>query len=302
MHVHVVGNACIDTMFRVGRLPAAGETLNAVSYADGLGGKGANQAVAAARTGAEVTFWTALGKDREGTWIRSRLNGELSDLEVSEFELPSDRSTIVVDRGGENFIVSGVACSEAFDPVAQTALVRWIAPGDILVCQGNLCAAATDASLRAAKENGARTVLNASPIDAASVPDLGLAEFLVVNQPEAKTLTGRDDMIAAAGALIAKGAGTVVITLGAAGCLVLGPGQEEPLRLPAPQVEALDTSGAGDVFCGCLAGGLSRGMSVTSALELALAAAAIAVTRPGTLISCPSASEMAVLIDQMELS
>ncbi|MER8911140.1 ribokinase [Mesorhizobium sp. M0012] len=302
MHVHVVGNACVDTMFRVGRFPAAGETLNAVSYADGLGGKGANQAVAAARTGAEVTFWTALGKDPAGAWIRSRLDSELSDLEVSEFELPSDRSTIVVDKGGENFIVSGVACSEAFDPVTQTALVRWIAPGDTLVCQGNLRTAVTNACLRAAKENGARTVLNASPIDTASLPDLGLAEVLVVNQSEAQILTGRDDMTAAAGALVAKGAGTVVITLGAAGCIVLGTDRTEPLRLPVPQVEALDTSGAGDVFCGCLAGGLARGMPVISALKLALAAAAIAVTRPGTLASCPSASEMAALIDQMELS
>ncbi|MER8423505.1 ribokinase [Mesorhizobium sp. M0923] len=302
MRVHVVGNACVDTMFRVGRFPAVGETLNAVSYADGLGGKGANQAVAAARTGAEVTFWTALGKDREGAWIRSWLDSELSDLEVSEFELPSDRSTIVVDGGGENFIVSGVACSEAFDPIEQTALARWIAPGDMLVCQGNLPLAATNACLRAAMENGARTVLNASPIDAASVPDLGLAEVLVVNQSEAQALTGQSDMAAAARALAARGAGIVVITLGGEGCLVLGPDQTEPLRLPAPRVEALDTSGAGDVFCGCLAGGLARGMPVTSALELALAAAAIAVTRPGTLASCPSASEMAALIDQMELS
>jgi ribokinase len=83
---------------------------------------------------------------------------------------------------------------------------------------------------------------------------------------------------------------------------VLGPDQGAPLRLPAPHVEALDTSGAGDVFCGCLAGGLAKGMSVTSALKFGLAAAAIAATRPGTLISCPSASEMAALIDQTELS
>ena len=102
--------------------------------------------------------------------------------------------------------------------------------------------------------------------------------------------------------LVAKGAGTVVITLGAEGCLVLDPGQAGSLRLPAPHVEVVDTSGAGDVFCGCLAGGLAKGMSVTSALKLALAAAAIAVTRPGTLSSCPSASEIAALIDQTELS
>ncbi|TIM36135.1 MAG: ribokinase [Mesorhizobium sp.] len=302
MHVHVVGNACVDTTFRVGRFPAAGETLNASSYTDGLGGKGANQAVAAARTGAAVTFWTALGKDRAGAWIRSRLDRELSDLEVSEFDLPSDRSTIVIEAGGENFIVSGVACSEAFDPIGQTALASRITFGDIVVCQGNLRGAAINACLRAAQENGARTVLNASPIDAAALPDFGLAEVLVVNRSEAKALTGERDMAEAADALAAKGAGTVVITLGADGCLVLDPDQEGSLRLPAPYVEALDTSGAGDVFCGCLAGGLAKGMSVASGLEFAIAAAAIAVTRPGTFISCPSASEMAALIHQTELS
>ncbi len=108
MHVHVVGNACVDTTFRLGRFPAAGETLNASTYGDGLGGKGANQAVAAARTGASVTLWTALGKDSAGAWIRSRLDMELSDVQVNEFDLPSDRSTIVIDASGENFIVSGI--------------------------------------------------------------------------------------------------------------------------------------------------------------------------------------------------
>ncbi|WP_192255057.1 ribokinase [Mesorhizobium silamurunense] len=302
MHVHVVGNACVDTTFRLGRFPTAGETLNATAYADGLGGKGANQAVGAARTGAAVTLWTALGKDPAGAWIRSRLDMELSDVRASEFDLPSDRSTIVIDAGGENFIVSGVACSEAFDPITQTALGRRIRPGDILVCQGNLRGAATNACLRAARENGTRTILNASPIDKAALPDFGLADMLVVNQSEAKALTGQMDMAAAAGALATKGAVTVVITLGAKGCLVLGPDQPGTLRLPAPHVEALDTSGAGDVFCGCLAGGLARGMPVISALKFALAAAAIAVTRPGTLLSCPSASEMAALVDQTEFS
>ncbi|RRI03098.1 ribokinase [Mesorhizobium tamadayense] len=302
MHVHVVGNACIDTTFRLGRFPAAGETLNATAYADGLGGKGANQAVAAARTGAAVTLWTALGKDPLGAWIRSQLDMELSDVQVSEFDLPSDRSTIVIDAGGENFIVSGVACSEAFDPIAQTALARRITPGEILVCQGNLRGAATNACLRAARKNGTRTILNASPIDEAALPDFGLADMLVVNQSEAKALTGQMDMAAAAGALAAKGAATVAITLGAEGCLVLGHGQAGALCLPAPHVKALDTSGAGDVFCGCLAGGLARGMPITSGLKFALAAAAISVTRPGTLLSCPSASEMAALVDQTELS
>ena len=124
MRVHVVGNACIDTTFRLGRFPAAGETLNAITYADGVGGKGANQAVAAVRTGAAVTLWTALGKDVAGTWIRGHLETELSDFQAIEFDLPSDRSTIVIDAGGENFIVSGVACAEAFDPTTGRTAVR----------------------------------------------------------------------------------------------------------------------------------------------------------------------------------
>ncbi|SFO57152.1 ribokinase [Mesorhizobium sp. NFR06] len=302
MHVHVVGNACVDTTFRLSRFPGVGETLNATAYADGLGGKGANQAVAAARTGAAVTLWTAVGKDPAGAWIRSQLYMEMSDVQVNEFDLASDRSTIVIDASGENFIVSGVACSEAFDPISQTALARRITPGDILVCQGNLRGSATNACLRAAQQSGARTILNASPFDEAALPDFRLADILVVNKSEAKALTGREDMAAAAGELAAKGAGTVVITLGGEGCLTLGPGQAGSVRLPAPRVEALDTSGAGDVFCGCLVGGISMGMSVTSSLKFALEAAAISVTRPGTLLSCPSASEMTALVDQTELS
>ena len=90
MRVHVVGNACIDTTFRLGRFPAAGETLNAITYADGLGGKGANQAVAAARTGAAVTLWTALGKDSAGAWIRGRLDTELSDVQANRIR-PAER-------------------------------------------------------------------------------------------------------------------------------------------------------------------------------------------------------------------
>jgi len=106
MRVHVVGNACIDTNFRLGRLPSAGETLNALSCEEGLGGKGANQAVAAARTGAAVTLWTALGNDLAAAAIRDHLSAEPCELRATTFDLPSDRSTIAVDAGSENFIVS----------------------------------------------------------------------------------------------------------------------------------------------------------------------------------------------------
>src|SRR5438067_851264 len=111
MPVHVVGNVCIDTTFRVDRFPHPGETLNAISHVDGVGGKGANQAVAAARAGADIRFFAALGTDPAAAFIRERLKGEFDLGGLSEKPLPSDRSTIVVNRDGENLIVSGVACA-----------------------------------------------------------------------------------------------------------------------------------------------------------------------------------------------
>ena len=234
--------------------------------------------------------------------IRDHLSAEPCDLRATTFDLPSDRSTIAVDAGSENFIVSSVACCRAFDPLKQTAFGDEIAPGDMLVMQGNLTAATTNACLRAAREKGCRRVLNVSPLDLADLPELGLADLLVVNRGEAEALAGTKDVAMAAAALAARCGGTIVITLGADGCLALEPTHGAPLRLPAPRVAAVDASGAGDVFCGCLAAGIARGMKLHQALDLALAAAAVAVTRPGTLASCPTMSELAALIEQLEFS
>lgn len=300
MRVHVVGNACIDTTFRLDRLPEAGETRNAVSHADGLGGKGANQAVAATRTGTPVTLWTAVGRDANGAWIRDALAGEI-DTCLTEFDLPTDRSTVAVDAAGENIILSGVSCALAFDPLTQTKLLVTMAPDDVLVMQGNLSSTVTDACVHAARAKGLTTILNASPLAAGEQPALTNVNFVIVNEGEAHAISGSSDPEHAAKRIIELGARNVVVTLGSRGCLLLTGGGAASVHIEAPKVVAVDTSGAGDVLCGIFAGCLAKGMSPVEALRIAVAASALAVTRTGTLSSCPTAGELSDLMKNSEM-
>jgi ribokinase len=301
MRVHVVGNVCIDTTFRLDRLPEAGETRNALDHADGLGGKGANQAVAAARTGVPVTLWTATGRDANGAWIRHMLAGEINTACLTDFDLPTDRSAVVVDARGENIIISGVACALAFDPLRQTSMLDEVEPEDVLVMQGNLPGPVTDACLRAARGKGLTTVLNASPLVSGVRLALEAVDVVVVNEGEARAISGLSVPADAAAKILQFGARSVVVTLGSRGCLFLAGAGALPIHIEAPRVEAVDTSGAGDVLCGIFSGCLAKGMHPQSALRIAVEAAAVAVTREGTLASCPTAEELSALIKTSEM-
>ncbi|TPN45148.1 MULTISPECIES: ribokinase [unclassified Mesorhizobium] len=299
MRVHVLGNVCVDTTFRLDRFPRPGETLNASEHADGLGGKGANQAVAAARTGADVRFWTPIGNDAAGAWIREQLRRDLDTSHLTMLPRESDRSTIMVDARGENLIVTGASCATAFDPLAESGFAASIERGDIVVMQGNLHPNATTACLRAAHGAGAMTIFNPSPLATGAMPHLSDVSLVIANAGEAAQLTGTGDPDAAARELIRRGAGTAIVTLGALGCLVAdGEGRIE--RIMAPKVAVTDTSGAGDVFCGCLAGCLAAGMDLAAAARIAVRAAAISVGRAGTLGSCPDRQEMKTLMETTE--
>ncbi|UVK36610.1 ribokinase [Mesorhizobium sp. AR10] len=299
MRVHVFGNICVDTTFRLDRFPQPGETLNASSHADGLGGKGANQAVAAARTGADVRFRAAIGNDAAGSWIREQLSRDLDAGHLTTLSLQSDRSTIMVDARGENLIVTGASCAAAFDPLADTGFARSIERGDIMVIQGNLHPDVTTACLRAARGAGAMTIFNPSPLAAGFAPPLSAVSLAIANAGEAAQLTGASDPAEAARELIRQGADTAIVTLGAHGCLVAD-GEGSVDRIAAPKVTVVDTSGAGDVFCGCLAGCLAHGMVLATAARIAVRAAAISVGRAGTLGSCPDGREMKMLMETTE--
>ena len=252
--IHVFGNAAVDTVITLDRLPRPGETVVARGAADDLGGKGANQAVVLARCGQRVRLVAALGADAVGARIREHLAAEGVETDgLRTWPGASDRCVICVDHHGENTIVSLIGAALEFEPLASTDFDRWIAPGDWVLLQGNLRANVTRGCLALAKSRKAMTALNPSPTYAASEYDWSLVDLVVLNRGEAQELGGRDDPVEAARVLLGAGAGSVVVTLGAAGAaLVLA---SETLRAQALQVVAVNTVGAGDVFCGTLVAG-----------------------------------------------
>jgi ribokinase len=290
--IYVVGNAGIDTVFRVERFPLPGETIVARDMAEDIGGKGVNQAVVARRAGAEVSLIAAIGADDAGDHIRAILAAEavLTDG-LSIWPGPTDRCSIYVDDAGENTIVSAISAARAFDPVAAGKLGD-IAPGDPLLCQGNLAVPALADCLRAARARGATTVLNPSPLFPANGFDWHLVDVAVLNEVEARSLSGSDDGHAGVERLLASGVRDVVLTMGRHGAALFG---SETLEVPAPNVDAIDTTGAGDVFCGVLTAARGRGALWPVAMAAAVEAAAIAVSRRGAFGSFPTRPEIAAI-------
>ncbi|WMS43914.1 PfkB family carbohydrate kinase [Acuticoccus sp. MNP-M23] len=293
MAVHVVGNICIDWRFALPHLPRAGETANADALSFDLGGKGALQAIATARTGASVHLWAAVGEDAEAATIRSLLEGAgLSADRLTAVDAATDRSVILVEAGGENAIVSAVAAARAFRP-AMAALLMVAEPGDFLLMQNNLAPAVTEAAMAAARARGLKTVWNPSPVNAGAARlNVDLA---IVNRGEGEALTGATDPAAMLPGLCERGAGAAIVTLGSGGAAVLAAADRAPVMVPVAPVAAVDTSGAGDVFCGVVVGALHAGRSLEDAARIATAAARLCVTRPGTAASIPTAAEIAAL-------
>lgn len=301
MRLHVVGNVCVDTSFRLKRLPKAGETLNGTLTAEGVGGKGANQAVAAARTGADVSLWSAVGQDDAGVRMIALLEEDIRTDHILRLPLPTDRSTIIVDEAGENMIISVVPCAEALDPLRDTDMRQHWKDTDVLLMQGNLSPEATRHCLMQAKEAGLTTIFNPSPLAAGSAVEFPAVDIIIANRQEAETLTGRAEMEAALHQLLDLGAGAAIVTLGAQGCLVAETRSASLVRVEAPKVETVDTSGAGDCFAGVVAGLLSQGVALPQVARIATQAAAYATCRAGTIASFPSKAAMADIIHKSEL-
>jgi ribokinase len=292
--VHVVGNACIDANWKVPRFPAVGETLIASSFAEDLGGKGLNQAVAASRTGANVRLWAAVGHDDAARRIRARLAEEgIGDERLTELDEPTDLSTVLLDNAGDNMIVSRVDCASTFDPLGAGGLGGSVAPGDILIMQGNLLPEVTEACLGHARESGAITILNPSPIARVATMPWQLVDWAVLNIGEAEMLTEKADPRAAARRLLAMGVRSVVITRGGKGAILVD--DKDVHSVAAPSIAVIGSAGAGDVVCGVFAGLLSRGIRPIRALSVAVAAASLSVSRQGTLSACPTRREIADL-------
>lgn len=280
MTVYNLGSINIDHVYRVPHLPAPGETLSAQAYAQGLGGKGANQSVAAARAGARAVHIGAIGPNSD--WVLDQLRAYGVDLSgVSLLSEPTGHAIINVDPAAENAIVIYPGANRAVTPAMVLAALDGAGPGDTLLIQNETSAQTEAAAIAAAR--GLRVVYSAAPFDIAAVravlPHTGL---LVMNEIEAEQTR------AALGALPQM---DCLITKGAQGAEWISAGTE-PLFVPAFRVDPVDTTGAGDTFIGTLAAALDLGLDRVSAMRRAAAASALQVTRPGAAQAIPSAAEV----------
>lgn len=288
--VAVLGSANMDLVVRVASAVRPGETVSGSSFATGPGGKGLNQAVAAARAGADVRFLGAVGADEFGGRLRGFLLAEGIDASglVPSAE-PTGIAAITVTDDGENAIVV-VAGANGDDRLSDSDRAA-IAGAGYLVVQLERPVVLVLEAMRWARGHGVTTVLTPAPVPESHIDELvSLSDILLVNEHEAAALSGDADAAGAA-RVLSRAAGTVVVTLGAAGALVARDG-EVAATVAARPVAAVDTTGAGDTFAGVLIAWLAAGATFHSSLEAASAAAALTVTRPGAAASMPRRADI----------
>jgi ribokinase len=293
--VVVVGSANIDQIFRVTAIPAPGETVLATGSSTALGGKGQNQAVAAARSGAATMFVGAVGSDAFGHAIIDGLASDGIDTSSVRIEQgPSGTALIAVDDRGENSIIVDAGANARFAGLLPSDRAA-IAEATVLLVQLEIPLDTVTEAVDAARAASTVVLLNAAPIR--DLPDALLSgvDILVVNEhEEARLLADRPGIDLTA--LVA----VVVVTLGASGAVLRRRGELE-LRLDSPNVVAVDTTGAGDTFCGAFAAALAGGESHEAALRFAIVAASISVEQHGAVPSIPRRAEVAERIAQLAI-
>ncbi|MFB7914987.1 ribokinase [Streptomyces sp. NPDC056061] len=288
--IAVLGSTNMDLVVYVARAPRLGETITGRELRTVPGGKGANQAVAAARAGGDVTMIGAVGNDAYGTVLRTGLEhaGVDTDL-LHTAEGPSGTAHIVVDDLGSNSIVVVPGANGTVTALGPGEMAA-IASADLLLLQLELPLTAVVEGARVAHAQGVRTILTPSPVQPLPPELLDCVDLLIPNEHEAAALTGTEDPRAAAQLLLGQ-VPAVVVTLGAKGCLYAARGGE-PVLFPAPEVTAVDTTGAGDTFVGTLAVALGERRPVPESLAWASSAAALCVQRPGASSSMPYRHEI----------
>lgn len=293
--VLVLGSINRDLVLAVEAHPRPGETVSGSDIAEFPGGKGANQAVAAARAGAETRLVGATGQDGFGASMRAFLAREGIDLTrvVTVPDRPTGIAVILVDRNAENTVTVSSGANMALTEADAGAIE--FRSGDLVVSQFEVPEGFIRAGFARARTAGATTLFNPAPMKALTPDLLALCDILVLNETELEAASGRSDLVsrdaieAAARSLGGKGR-AIIVTLGAKGCLAVHPGGV--LAISGRAVAAQDTTGAGDCFVGVLAAGLAEGRALEDALERANRAAAISVTRAGAATSMPSRAEL----------
>jgi ribokinase len=287
--VAVVGSINVDLVVVADRLPGLGETVLGGQFARHFGGKGANQAVAAARAGASVTMIGAVGRDPDGDESLAALSAEGIDVSrVRRVDVPTGVAIIAVAADGENQIVvaPGANAEVSRDDADLTGMVH---EGDVLLTCLEIPMATVVAALASATRLGVRAILNPAPGRHLPPELLTLAPILTPNQDELLSTSGAPDPESALAALIAAGAAAVIVTLGSEGALLADADRRTAVPAsPRRPARSIDTTGAGDTFSGVLAAWLSGGSTLDEAVAAANAAAMLSVTLPGARGGMPN--------------
>jgi ribokinase len=303
----VVGSVNTDMVVKGWRLPAPGETVTGGQFVMAAGGKGANQAVAAARLGAEVTLVAKVGQDLFGQQAIDdyRREGILTDCILRDAERHTGVALILVDQSGENLISVASGANHALTPQEIAPMAERICSAEVLMLQLEIPIDTVCRAAQMAAEAGVPVILDPAP--AAPLPDglLRHVMYLTPNESEAERLTGiavGDEASArrAAKQLLAAGARHVIVTLGAKGALLAGP--DRTVLIPSESVDAVDTTAAGDAFNGGLAWALGCGMELEQAVRRACLVGALSATRLGAQPSLPTKDELDRFIERVSIS
>lgn len=299
--VVVVGSTNVDMVVKCPSIPRPGETVLGGEFTMVPGGKGANQAVAAARMGGAVTFVAKIGSDAFGTQAVDGFRAEGIDTAfiLRDSDVAHGVALILVDEGGENAIAVAPGANSRLSPADVIAAEAAFAACDVVLLQLEVPLATVHAAASLAKKHGKTLILNPAPYLA--VPDnlLSLVDILTPNETEAEMLLGGGEaglggIAGTAEELLRRGVGCIIVTLGREGVFVVTP--ETQYHVAGRRMKAVDTTAAGDAFSGALAVGIGEGMEFGEAVRYAVAASALSVTRLGAQSSLPSRAEVEALL------
>lgn len=303
-HIVVVGSLNMDLVVRVPHMPIPGETVLGNDFQNIPGGKGANQAVGAARMGARVTMIGKVGNDEFGKALTKNLANEgvgISHISVDEKEA-TGIAMITLDQSGQNSIVVASGANMALKPEDIRTAWKKISDIDVLVMPLEVSLECVEEAVRLATESSVKVILNPAPAQKLSDDLLKKVDVLVPNESETSLLTGLavesiEDAKIAAKSLLEKGAGAIVLTLGSRGALLISENQPAIISTPY-KVNVVDTTAAGDSFVAALSVGIVEGLPLENALRQATAAGALAVTKMGAQPCMPTKKEVNELMEE----
>lgn len=295
MKLLVIGNITIDKIYRVNQFPKPGETILTQKKRVNLGGKGLNQSIIAARSGLEkVEFISSIGErnKNQNKKVQSYLKENNVKSKLMKKNDYTDESIILTNQQGENIIISTDKVTKKIKPKDVNPHLEKLKSQDGVLLQGNLSKNTTEYCIKKAHEKNAEIIINLAPAEYKLKKVWDKIGYLIVNEEESKTLTGKSYPKEAIKYLISESVKNVIITLGSKGVIYATEKDTQIEKISSPNVKVIDTTGAGDTFAGVFTAGLFMFSNIKASCKWAVRAASITVTREGTSQAFPSKKEI----------